>query len=62
MQYPNQSESSEALAFWDVPVYAEHTIVKATRVDARFGDVLSGDGASGKELRGEDGQVLATAS
>ena len=31
-------ESSEALAFWDVPVYAEHTIVKANRVDARFVD------------------------
>ena len=29
-------ESSEALAFWDVPVYVEHTIVKANRVDARF--------------------------
>ena len=24
-------ESSEVLAFWDVPVYAEHTIVKANR-------------------------------
>ena len=31
-------ESSEALAFWDVPVYAEHTIVKANRVDAQFVD------------------------
>ena len=31
-------ESSEALAFWDVPVYVEHTIVKANRVDARFLD------------------------
>ena len=31
-------ESSEALAFWDIPVYAEHTIVKANRVDARFVD------------------------
>ena len=31
-------ESSEALAFWDVPVYAEHTIVEANRVDARFVD------------------------
>ena len=31
-------ESSEALAFWDVPVYAEHTIVKANRGDARFVD------------------------
>ena len=29
-------ESSEALAFWDVSVYAEQTIVKANRVDARF--------------------------
>ena len=57
-------ESSEALAFWDVPVYAEHTIVKANRVDARFVDhknkkvwavekFLSVDGASGKEVRGE---------
>ena len=31
-------ESSEALAFWDVPVYEEHTIVKANRVDVRFVD------------------------
>ena len=31
-------ESSEALAFWDVPVYVEHTIFKANRVDARFVD------------------------
>ena len=31
-------ESSEALTFWDVPVYAEHTIVKANRVDARLVD------------------------
>ena len=31
-------ESSEALAFWDLPVYAEHTIVKANRVNARFVD------------------------
>ena len=31
-------EMTEALAFWDVPVYAEHTIVKANRVDARFVD------------------------
>ena len=38
VQCPNQSESSEALAFWDVPVYSEHTIVKANRVDARFVD------------------------
>ena len=29
-------ESPEELAFLDVPVYAEHTIVKANRVDARF--------------------------
>ena len=29
-------ESPEALAFCDVPVYAEHTNVKANRVDARF--------------------------
>ena len=31
-------ESPEASAFWDVPVYAEHTIVKANRVDAQFVD------------------------
>ena len=31
-------EPSEALAFWDVQVYAEHTIVKTNRVDARFVD------------------------
>ena len=31
-------ESPEALAFWDVPVYAEYTIVKANRVVARFVD------------------------
>ena len=31
-------ESSEAFAFWDVPVYAGHTIVEANRVDARFVD------------------------
>ena len=30
--------SLEVLAFWDVPFYAEHTIVKANRVDARFVD------------------------
>ena len=40
VQYPPKPvyESSEALAFWDVPVYAKHTIVKANRVDARFVD------------------------
>ena len=31
-------ESPEASAFWDVPVYAEHTTVKANRVDAGFVD------------------------
>ncbi|CAH3139315.1 unnamed protein product [Porites lobata] len=31
-------ESSEALASWNVPVYADHTIFKANRVDARFVD------------------------
>ena len=31
-------ESPEALAYWDLPVYAEHTIVKANRVDAQFVD------------------------
>ena len=32
-------ESPEGLAFWDVPaVFAEHTTVKANRVDARFVD------------------------
>ena len=33
---PIYKSPPEALAFWDVPVYAEHTIVKANRVDARF--------------------------
>lgn len=27
-------KSTEALVFWDVPAYAEHTAVKAKRVDA----------------------------
>ena len=31
-------KSPEVLAFWDVPVSAEHTIIKANRVDAQFGD------------------------
>ena len=31
-------KSPEALAFWDVPVYAQPTIVKANRADARFVD------------------------
>ena len=31
-------ESPKALTFWDVPVYAPHTIVKANRKDARFVD------------------------
>ena len=31
-------ESPEALALWDVPVYAEHTTVKVNRADARFVD------------------------
>ena len=30
--------STDAQAFWDVPVYAEHTFVRANRVDARFVD------------------------
>ena len=34
----NQSESDEAKAFWDVAVYAEHTYVRANRVDVRFVD------------------------
>ena len=31
-------ESPEALVFWDVPVYAEHTIGKGNRVDTRVVD------------------------
>ena len=31
-------ESTQAQAFWDVPVYAEHTTVRANRVDARIID------------------------
>ena len=31
-------ESPDAQAYWDVPVYADHTCVKANRVDARFVD------------------------
>ena len=31
-------ESTDAQAFWDVPVCAEHTFVRANRVDARFVD------------------------
>ena len=31
-------ESTQAQAFWDVPVYAEHTMVRANRVDARIID------------------------
>ena len=31
-------ESTQAQAFWDVPVYAEHTKVRANRVDARIID------------------------
>ena len=31
-------ESTDAQAFLDVPVYAEHTFVRANRVDARFVD------------------------
>ena len=31
-------ESQEAKAFWDIPVYAEHSHVKQNRVDARFID------------------------
>ena len=30
--------STDAQAFWDVPVYAEHTFVRANRMDARFLD------------------------
>ena len=64
-------ESPGALAFWDVPVYVEHTIVMERRVDNRFvdntkkvrahqdgvgcGDGLSVDAESGKEVRGEHG-------
>ena len=29
-------QSTDAEAYWDVPVYAEHTFVRANRVDARF--------------------------
>ena len=32
-------ESTQAQAFWDVPVYAEHTTVRANRVDARIIDL-----------------------
>ena len=40
--------STDAQAFWDVPVYAEHPFVRANRVDARFVDhkvkrVLAGE-------------------
>ena len=31
-------DSPTALTFWDVPVYAAHTIVKANKVNARFVD------------------------
>ena len=31
-------ESPDAQAYWDVPVYADRTCVKANRVDARFVD------------------------
>ena len=31
-------ESTQAQAFWDIPVYAEHTTVWANRVDARIID------------------------
>ena len=31
-------ESPDAQAYWDVPVYADHTCVKANRVDALFAD------------------------
>ena len=30
------NESTDAQAFWDVPVYAEHTFVRANKVDERF--------------------------
>ena len=29
-------ESPDAQVYWDVPVYTNHTCVKANRVDARF--------------------------
>ena len=32
------NESDERKAFWDVTVYAEHTYVRANRVDVRFVD------------------------
>ena len=32
------STSSDAEAFWDVPVYADHTFVRSNRLDARFVD------------------------
>ena len=32
------STSSDAEAFWDVPVYADHTLVRSNRLDARFVD------------------------
>ena len=31
-------ESPDVQAYWAVPVYADHTSVKANRVDARFVD------------------------
>ena len=31
-------ESTHVQAFWDVPVYAEHTVVRAKRIDARIVD------------------------
>ena len=31
-------ESEDTQAYWDVPLYAEHTYVRANRVDVRFVD------------------------
>ena len=31
-------KSPDAQAYWDLPVYADHTCVKDNRVDARFAD------------------------
>ena len=31
-------ESADAQAFWDVPLYADHVVVRANRIDARVVD------------------------
>ena len=31
-------KSEDAQAYWDVPLYAEHTFIRAKRVDMRFVD------------------------